>query len=78
MHRFGTLQAGIAPRRAGEWVTRQARNQPMNLDDHADGIETTVDLHGRTLAVQLGLTCDGPLDRDTGYRITQRLRKDPG
>ena len=44
----------------------------------ADLIEATVDLHGRTLAVQLGLTCDGPLDRDTGYRITQRLRRDPG
>lgn len=44
----------------------------------ADLIETTVDLHGRTLAAQLGLTCDGPLDRDTGYQITQHLRKNPG
>ncbi len=44
----------------------------------ADLIETTVDLHGRTLAAQLGLSCEGPLDRDTGYQITQRLRRDPG
>jgi hypothetical protein len=44
----------------------------------ADLIETAVDLHGRTLAAQLGLACDGPLDRDTGYQITQRLRREPG
>ncbi len=44
----------------------------------ADLIEVAVDLHGRTLASQLGIVCDGPMDRDTGYRITQRLRGEPG
>jgi hypothetical protein len=42
----------------------------------ADLIETTVDLHGRTLASQLGLACHGPLTADGGYEITAHLRKD--
>jgi hypothetical protein len=38
-------------------------------------IETAVDLHGRTLAIQLGIAGDGPLDSETGYKVTQSLRK---
>jgi hypothetical protein len=40
----------------------------------ADLAETAVDLHGRTLAAQLGITCDGPLNRDAGFLITSYLR----
>jgi putative transposase len=31
--------AGITARPTGEWVTQQARNLMMNLDDHADGLK---------------------------------------
>jgi hypothetical protein len=41
----------------------------------AELIETTVDLHGRTLATHLGMTCSGPLNPDTGYEITAYLRR---
>jgi hypothetical protein len=44
----------------------------------ADLIETAVDLQGRTLATGLGLRCEGPFDKDTGYQVTRLLRKDPG
>jgi hypothetical protein len=44
----------------------------------AELIETAVDLHGRTLATSLGLRCEGPFDRDTGYQVTRLLGKSPG
>ena len=31
--------AGITAHPAGEWVTHQARNLLMNLEDHADGVK---------------------------------------
>lgn len=44
----------------------------------ADLAEATVDLHGSLLARNLGLTGNRPeLSRETGYRITVILRKDP-
>jgi hypothetical protein len=42
----------------------------------ADLAETTVDLYGRDLAVQLGVGCDGPLTRAIGLDITKRIRKE--
>ncbi|MEV4746357.1 hypothetical protein ACFQVD_42070 [Streptosporangium amethystogenes subsp. fukuiense] len=42
----------------------------------ADLVEATVDLYGRDLAVQLGISHDGPLTRQTGLAITGTLRKD--
>jgi hypothetical protein len=42
----------------------------------ADLAETTVDLYGRDLAVQLGVGCDGPLTRAVGLDITKRIRKE--
>jgi hypothetical protein len=53
------------------WVKARAA-----ADVLADLVETTVDLHARDLAAQLGIPCDGPLTRATGYAITARLRKD--
>ncbi|PSL43001.1 hypothetical protein B0I31_1338 [Saccharothrix carnea] len=60
----GLVTAGAAWRRA-----RTA------CDVLAELIESAVDLHGRTLAQALGLPCEGHLDRDTGRRITELLRK---
>jgi len=42
----------------------------------ADLLEAAVDLHGRDLAAQLGISCDGPLDRAAGTSITAVLTKD--
>jgi len=42
----------------------------------ADLLEAAVDLHGRDLAAQLGVRCDGPLDRSVGTSITELLTKD--
>jgi hypothetical protein len=53
------------------WV--RARIAISNL---ADLLEAAVDLHGRKLAAQLGVSCDGPLDRSTGTSITALLTKD--
>ncbi|WP_433732671.1 hypothetical protein ACQP0C_10130 [Nocardia sp. CA-129566] len=39
-------------------------------------IESAVDLHGRTLAESLGITCPGPLTAEMGTEITALLRKD--
>jgi hypothetical protein len=42
----------------------------------ADLLEAAVDLHGRDLAAQLGIRCDGPLDHSVGTSITAVLAKD--
>ncbi|MFH8798711.1 hypothetical protein ACH4F6_03780 [Streptomyces sp. NPDC017936] len=41
----------------------------------AELVESTVDLHLRTLAAELGIDCPGPPDHDTGRALTQALRK---
>jgi hypothetical protein len=43
----------------------------------ADLTESTVDLHARDLAKQLGLPVHGLLTREVGLAITTALRKDP-
>ncbi|GIG93198.1 hypothetical protein [Plantactinospora endophytica] len=39
-------------------------------------VESTVDVYGRRLAAQLGLTCPGPLTAETGAEISAIVRKD--
>lgn len=39
-------------------------------------VESAADLHGRDLAVQLGVEHAGPLSASVGEEITARLRKD--
>ncbi|MBB2910637.1 hypothetical protein FHS43_001900 [Streptosporangium becharense] len=53
---------------------RRGRSSAGTLSDL---IEATVDLYGRDLALQLGLSCEGPLSRRTGLAITATVRKDP-
>ncbi len=43
---------------------------------YADLVEAAVDLYGRKLAVQLGLSCPGRLTGETGEQITAIVRKD--
>lgn len=43
---------------------------------YADLVEATVDLHGRDLAVRLGLTCPDRLTEEVGTQITAIVRKD--
>ncbi|PWR14197.1 hypothetical protein DKT69_17495 [Micromonospora sicca] len=43
---------------------------------YTDLVEATVDLHGRELAVQLGLPCPGRLTAEIGEQITAIVRKD--
>jgi hypothetical protein len=40
-----------------------------------DVVEATVDTHGRTLAVQLGIECAGQLTAEVGAAVTELLRK---
>jgi hypothetical protein len=39
-------------------------------------VEATVDLYGRNLAAELGLSCAGPLSKAVGLAITSTVRKD--
>ncbi|GGK88744.1 hypothetical protein GCM10012284_23490 [Mangrovihabitans endophyticus] len=43
----------------------------------ADLVESAVDVHGRTLAASLGVSCEGVLTKETGAQITAITRADP-
>ncbi|MFG2055334.1 hypothetical protein ACGFI9_15045 [Micromonospora sp. NPDC048930] len=43
---------------------------------YAELVESAVDLYGRDLAVQLGLSCPGRLTGETGEQVTAIVRKD--
>ncbi|MER5406040.1 hypothetical protein [Streptomyces sp. NPDC002769] len=45
------------------------------MDAFAELVESAVDLHGRELALALGVSCPGRLDREAGSEITAILRK---
>ncbi|MGW3158933.1 hypothetical protein [Streptomyces sp. NPDC001089] len=45
------------------------------MDAFAELVESAVDLHGRELALALGLSCPDRLDPETGAEITALLRK---
>lgn len=51
------------------------RRGRATMDAFAELVESAVDLHGRDLALALGLDCPGRLDRETGLEITAMLRK---
>ncbi|MER5922887.1 hypothetical protein [Streptomyces mirabilis] len=52
-----------------------ARRGRSAMDAFAELVESAVDLHGRDLALALGVDCPGRLDRETGLEITALLRK---
>jgi hypothetical protein len=51
------------------------RRERVALDACATLVEATVDVHGRDLALSLGIPCEGAFTRDAGAEITRILQK---
>lgn len=51
------------------------RRERAALDACATLVEATVDVHGRDLALSLGIPCEGAFTRETGATVTRALQK---
>ncbi|MFJ7325104.1 hypothetical protein ACIQVN_02480 [Streptomyces cyaneofuscatus] len=51
------------------------RRERTALDACATLVEATVDVHGRDLALSLGIPCEGALTREVGAAVTRTLQK---
>ncbi|HWD04825.1 MAG TPA: hypothetical protein VG674_20485 [Amycolatopsis sp.] len=60
----------------GLWLLLLApRRIRRSVGVYADLVEASIDLHGRTVATQLGFDLPGPITREVGEQVTEVLRK---